>query len=769
MSPFTLMIRGLLTAVMAVSGIAVVHAADVTALMASGDVRFVNAAGQSRPAVRGGELAPGERVETGANGRVQLRFSDGGLVSVQPDTTFRVDEYRYNGREDGSEKIALALLKGAFRTVTGFIGRTNKANYNVYTPTATIGIRGTSYLAQLQGNALRVSVGIGRIALTSLGGTLEVGAGQTGFVPNANAQPQVVSVQPSLPPAAATDTTSEVKKSEERSANAAPTTITDTSGQIASLYTSTVTSGTTTTGHPAAGGTSSGGVSSALGTGLYAISYAAGVDVGIDSRTPVTATFGATGSLASYSWTTNTVESPTIGSNVTADVSGDQFITLGRWNGGTTGGQYFANTTGFSYNGNQGFHYVIGVQTPSMPTTGTATYAMLGATSPTVRDGSRSPGSATGELAVQWGGPNTKVGVHLKVTMPSDAIYEVLTTGGTANPALSELQATGNSTFSGNSVLATGSGQSCSGTCQAILQGFFAGPTQERAGLAYTISNGTSAKNIDGTMSFQPGSITTVAALATVSTGTVGPLGTAPDRVFTAGGGAVSSFGPGFLNGATFDTSNGLASFTTFVNTQSIGTASVANSGGDSFVAWGRWTNGSPVNVPGVTSLNANQGVPYLIGVPAVTVPASGTATYNLLGATAPVNSNGTTAPGTFAGSLAVSFAGAATRIGLDATVTMGTSVFTMATNGGLANPSLSQIGLSSTGTAANKTMWAGVSGGVATVAVTGAGCTACQATVLGSFFGSNLERAGLLYSIGGVPGGGSLQGTAAFTKAGAI
>ena len=748
------------------------QAADVTAIMTSGDVRFVNAAGQERPATRGGELRPGERVETGTTGRVQLRFSDGALVSLQPDTTFRVDEYRYSGKEDGAEKVALSLIKGAFRTVTGFIGRSNKANYTVYTTTATIGIRGTSYLASLNGSQLRVTVGIGRVALTSLGGTLEVGAGQTGFVPSANASPQIVSVQPSLPPAPATATAEEVKKSEERTATGAPTTITDTENRITSLYTSAVTGGTTSTSttQSAAGGAVSGAVSTAIGAGPYAIAYAAGINVGIDSRTPVTATFGARGALSGYTWTTNTVESPTVGTNVVADVSGDQFVTLGRWNGGTTAGGFYSSTTGFSYSGNQGFHYALGIPAVSLPTSGTATYAMLGATSPTVRDGSRSPGTATGALAVLWAGPSTKVGVQLKITIPNDATYEVLTSGGTANPAGSELSAFDTSMFTGGSVTTVGNGQSCSGSCTSIIQGFFAGPTQERAALAYTINSGTSAKNVDGTMSFQPGAITVASTLTPVTGSSVGPLAGAPDRILTVAPGSVADFGPGFFTRAAFDTSNGLQSFTTFVNTQSAGSASVANAGSDSIIAWGRWTNGLPVNSGVTTALNSNQGVHYVLGLPTITLPASGTATYSLLGATPATHNGGTIAPGTFAGSLNVSFAGTATRIGIDATVTMGASVFAMRSTGGLTSPASSQIGVRSGSTGAAQTMWAGTSGGVVQVPVTGGGClTSCSATMLGSFFGTNADRAGIIYSIGGTPLGDNITGAATFTKGGAI
>ena len=112
-------------------------------VFATGDVSATSADGQVRRLQRGGEIAVGDTIVTGADGRAQVRFTDGAFSSFQPETRFRVDQYQYAGKVDGSEKSFFSLLKGALRTVTGVIGHANKKNYQVATPTATIGIRGT--------------------------------------------------------------------------------------------------------------------------------------------------------------------------------------------------------------------------------------------------------------------------------------------------------------------------------------------------------------------------------------------------------------------------------------------------------------------------------------------------------------------------------------------------------------------------------------------------------------------------------------------------
>lgn len=134
----------LLTAVVTMSLLspAVWAAAAGKVTYAYGQAQAVNAAAQARPLVKGAEVQSGESVQT-QQGRAQITFSDGGFVALQPNTAFKIDDYNYAGREDGSEHSFLNLLKGGMRFVTGAIGHRNKQNYKIKTVVATIGIRGS--------------------------------------------------------------------------------------------------------------------------------------------------------------------------------------------------------------------------------------------------------------------------------------------------------------------------------------------------------------------------------------------------------------------------------------------------------------------------------------------------------------------------------------------------------------------------------------------------------------------------------------------------
>lgn len=168
----------------------------------AGSVVAVSAAGTQRNLSKGAEIGNGEAVVTGGQGRAQLRFSDGGMVSLQPGTEFKIDDYRYSDK-GGEEKGFFSLLKGGMRTITGLIGRSNRSSYQVTTGVATIGIRGTEYTAGLtpDGNELLVHTGEGLVEVCNNAGCVLLGAGESGAVPGRNAQPRRSDSRPQLPPA----------------------------------------------------------------------------------------------------------------------------------------------------------------------------------------------------------------------------------------------------------------------------------------------------------------------------------------------------------------------------------------------------------------------------------------------------------------------------------------------------------------------------------------------------------------------------------------
>lgn len=222
----------------------------------NGEVVVIDATGKQRVAKKGEAIDVGETVSSMSNGFAQIKMEDGGYFAVRADTQFKVDTFKFEGKEDGSERGLFTLIKGSLRSVTGLVGRKHKDNYRIQTATATIGIRGSGadigHDASV-GTAVRTL--FGGHSLTSNGKTVETRPGQTALA----APGQPPAIVPSFP--FTTNTTagtgqekqgvkaeSEQPKSEaasdKESSNTADATTTKSTTEST---TSTSTSGTTTT------------------------------------------------------------------------------------------------------------------------------------------------------------------------------------------------------------------------------------------------------------------------------------------------------------------------------------------------------------------------------------------------------------------------------------------------------------------------------------------------------------------------------------------
>lgn len=151
------------------------------ALFVTGSPVVTAITGQVRPLLRGGELASGDLLNT-ADGRVQLRFTDGASMSLVPGSQFRIDAFRFSERGNGpgsGDGVAMTLIKGALRTVTGLLGKENYRQYRLETSVATIGVRGTEYGANFDGTGLSVTTYAGRVEVCSDVACQEIGPGET--------------------------------------------------------------------------------------------------------------------------------------------------------------------------------------------------------------------------------------------------------------------------------------------------------------------------------------------------------------------------------------------------------------------------------------------------------------------------------------------------------------------------------------------------------------------------------------------------------------
>jgi hypothetical protein len=195
------------------------------------------------------EVEQGDTLVSEKGTYAQIRFIDGSVITLKPNTTFKIEAFAYASDKPAEDSASFSLVKGGLRSITGLLGKRNKEKFALKTPTATIGIRGTTFdadyveesaesLAARQdylmastadlGNSmpvkplqlaqapvipkppsgpaggsalvpgLYVHVIDGLISLSNKGGVQNFSAGQFGFTPSLVQPPMVVPANPGL-------------------------------------------------------------------------------------------------------------------------------------------------------------------------------------------------------------------------------------------------------------------------------------------------------------------------------------------------------------------------------------------------------------------------------------------------------------------------------------------------------------------------------------------------------------------------------------------
>lgn len=143
-----------------------------------------------RPLQEGSVVFVGERVRSSVSAEAVLKTEDGGYVAIRPGTEFVAERFAAEGKP--TDNFAVRLVTGSLRIITGWIGRLNRAEHRVLTPSATIGIRGTDHEPYVLSAELAAETASreGTYDKVNRGGTtldvgeqkLDIDAGRVGFV-----------------------------------------------------------------------------------------------------------------------------------------------------------------------------------------------------------------------------------------------------------------------------------------------------------------------------------------------------------------------------------------------------------------------------------------------------------------------------------------------------------------------------------------------------------------------------------------------------------
>ena len=168
------------------------HVGDV--LQSRGQALAVGRDSKSRKLVPGSHVYVGDKLITGPEGFLRLHMIDDAVLDLRCFSIMVIEDYAIKDTS-GSNRSILNLLKGSLKKVTGDIGKWKEDVYQLKTPVASIGVRGTEYALRvfqskgcdgtidLDDNGLYLQVAKGLIDVTNRSGSVSVSKGNNLYIP----------------------------------------------------------------------------------------------------------------------------------------------------------------------------------------------------------------------------------------------------------------------------------------------------------------------------------------------------------------------------------------------------------------------------------------------------------------------------------------------------------------------------------------------------------------------------------------------------------
>lgn len=220
-----------------------------TVVNVNGAMMARKADGAMRILAQKSDVFAGDTLITEAKVYARVRFIDDSEITLRPGSQFKIENFSFDAAKPEADDAKFNLVKGGLRAVSGTLGQRNKERVGFATPTATIGIRGTTFIAEYvppaaaayaafsqaslasagsvtfsdapvglgvvpllaqaasappspgsgaRAPGLYVHVIFGMIHVSNQGGGLNFGAGQFAYVPNQNVPPVLLPHNPGM-------------------------------------------------------------------------------------------------------------------------------------------------------------------------------------------------------------------------------------------------------------------------------------------------------------------------------------------------------------------------------------------------------------------------------------------------------------------------------------------------------------------------------------------------------------------------------------------
>ena len=115
-------------------------------LLSKGAVVSVSTSGKQTELTKGADVFLNDTIKTSKGSFMVIKMIDDTKLSIRPNSEVTLDIY---SEKIGEESATIGLVKGGLRILTGAIGKKKPEAFLLKTPTSTIGIRGTDFIARL--------------------------------------------------------------------------------------------------------------------------------------------------------------------------------------------------------------------------------------------------------------------------------------------------------------------------------------------------------------------------------------------------------------------------------------------------------------------------------------------------------------------------------------------------------------------------------------------------------------------------------------------
>ena len=131
-----------------------------------GDAKRIDIEGRVAPLRLGTLISEGDRIITGGDAVAIIVFVDEARLSMRADSELLVKQYKVDPTGVDTH-LDFELVRGGIRQISGQAARLRPERYRLNTPIASIGVRGTDFLAKTSADAVETFVQEGKIVILS--------------------------------------------------------------------------------------------------------------------------------------------------------------------------------------------------------------------------------------------------------------------------------------------------------------------------------------------------------------------------------------------------------------------------------------------------------------------------------------------------------------------------------------------------------------------------------------------------------------------------